>query len=152
MTYEEKKAWLERYGAAVRRERLLAKRIYEVRARAESVTQAMRPVVRGSGHSDKIAHAVEVLDGYQDELAGQVCAARSVYLEVRAAIDRLRDPLLRDVLELRYIDGLALWQAADRLRVSERHARRLHRQAVQELEVPPSAQTVSAHVRTDVVH
>lgn len=137
MTYIQKCEWLKLYRASLRRQKILIRRIREAKDQAESVTQALSPVVTSGGFGDKIGHAIEMMDAYQHELRREVQRSQELCFNIRRIIAELEDPLLVDLLELCYIDGLHRGQAADRLRVSDRHFRRLHRQAVEALNIPP---------------
>lgn len=136
MTYIQKCEWLKLYQSALRRQKMLIRRIRNVRDQAETVTQAMQPVVSSGGGTDKVGHAVERIDAYQRELEHEVERTQALCCAIRREIWAIRDPLLQDVLELRYIDGLHIWQISNQLHISERHARRLHRDAVDRLSVP----------------
>ena len=57
-------------------------------------------------------------------------------MEIEAAINALPSALQRDVLQARYIDGLPWFKIANRLYISERHAKRLHRKAIEALRCP----------------
>ena len=80
-----------------------------------------------------------MMDAYQHQLCHEIQRSQELCYTIRKVIAELEDPLLVDLLELRYIDGLHRGQAADRLRVSDRHFRRLHRQAVEALNIPMNA-------------
>lgn len=137
MTYEEKVAWLRRCRQALRDEARLRDRIKAVRSRAESTTQALRPVVGGSSQDGtKIERSAELLDQYQRELQKQLEASERIRVEIEAAINALPSALQRDVLQARYIDGLPWFKIANRLYISERHAKRLHRKAIEALRCP----------------
>ena len=87
MTYDEKVAWLRRYRQALRDEARLRDRIKAVRSRAESTTQALRPVVGGdSQDGTKIERGAELLDQYQQELQEQLKASEQIRVEIEAAI------------------------------------------------------------------
>lgn len=137
MTYEEKVAWLRRYRQALRDEARLRDRIKAVRSRAESTTQALRPVF-GGGSQDgtKIERGAELLDQYQRELQKQLEASEHIRVEIEAAINALPSALQRDVLQARYIDGLPWFKITNRLYISERHAKRLYRKAIEALRCP----------------
>ena len=73
MTYDEKVRWLRRYRQALRAEDRLRDQIRAVRARMESTSQALRPVVGGSsGDGNTIERGVELLDRYQRDLVEQL--------------------------------------------------------------------------------
>ena len=135
MTYEEKVAWLRRYRQALRDETRLRDRIKAVRSRAESTTQALRPVVGGdSQDGTKIERGAELLDQYQRELQEQLEASEHIRVEIEAAINALPSALQRDVLQARYIDGLPVWRTANRLYISESWVKQIQRAAIENLE------------------
>lgn len=136
MTYEEKVAWLRRYRQALRDEVRLRDRIKAVRSRAESTTQALRPVV-GGGSQDgtKIERGAELLDQYQRELQEQLKASEQIRVEIEASINALHSALQRDVLQARYIDGLPVWRTANRLNISERWVLSNQARAIENLQI-----------------
>lgn len=142
MTYIQKCEWLKLYRTSIRRQEMLVHRIQETRTRAESVTQALQPVTASSGPGDKIGRSIETLDWYQRALDQEVLHGQALCNVIHSVIWSVRDPLLQDVLELCYIDGLHRWQIANKLRASERHVRRLHRKAVDMLDIPDDALTL----------
>ena len=114
MTYENKVAWLRRYRQALRDETRLRDRIKAVRSRAESTTQALRPVVGGDS---------------------QLVASEQIRVEIEAAIQALPSALQRDVLQARYIDGLPVWRTANRLNISESWVLKAQKKAVENLKI-----------------
>ena len=146
MTYDEKVAWLRRYRQALRDEARLRDRIKAVRSRAESTTQALRPVVGGSQDGTKIERGAELLDQYQLELQKQLKASEQIRVEIEVAINALPSTLQRDVLQARYIDGLPVWRTANRLYISESWVKQIQRTAIENLE------RVSASAPLEVVN
>ena len=142
MTYIQKCEWLKLYQTSLRRQELLVRRIRDVQDRSESVTQALSPVVVSGGTGDKIGRSVEALDAFRRELDREVLHGQQLCSEIRNAIWSVRDPLLQDVLEMCYIDGLHRWQIANRLHASERHVHRLHLKAVGLLDIPEDVPTL----------
>ena len=136
MTYIQKCEWLKQYQTSLRRQDVLLRRIQETRTRAERVTQALRPVAASGCPGDTVGRSVEALDAYQRELDREVLRGQALCDTIHCAICRVPDPLLRDVLELCYLDGLHRWQVANELHSCERHVRRLHKAAVDMLIVP----------------
>lgn len=136
--HKDKIAWLWRYRQALLDERRLRDRIKTARSRAESTTQALRPVSGGGGsRADKVADGAALIEAYQARLVAQLHESERIRREIESAINALPDPMQRAVLQARYIDGLHYWQAANQLYISERHARRLHRAAVENLQTCP---------------
>ena len=139
MTYIQKCEWLKLYQVSLRRQKILVRRIREAKDQAESVTQALSPIVSSGCSGDKTGRAIEMMDAYQHQLCHEIQRSQELCYTIRKVIAELEDPLLVDLLELCYIDGLHRGQAADKLRVSDRHFRRLHRQAVEALNIPMNA-------------
>ena len=150
MTYIQKCEWLKLYQVSLRRQKILVRRIREAKDQAESVTQALSPIVSSGCSGDKTGRAIEMMDAYQHQLCHEIQRSQELCYTIRKVIAELEDPLLVDLLELCYIDGLHRGQAADRLRVSDRHFRRLHRQAEHSNECHSSA-IMAAHVRLTVL-
>ena len=107
-----------------------------MRSRAESTTQALRPVV-GGGSQDgtKIERGAELLDQYQRELQKQLEASEHIRVEIEAAINALPSALQRDVLQGRYIDGLPVWRTANRLYISESWVLKAQKKAIENLKI-----------------
>lgn len=138
MTDNEKRRWLRRYRQALRDEDRIRDRIRAVRSRTESTTQALQPVA-GSDHPDgsKIERGAELLEAYQNELLAQLERSQGIRREIESVIDRLEDPLQRDVLQAIYIDGLPVWKTANRLYISERWVKSKHKDALAALKIVP---------------
>lgn len=146
MTYEEKIRWLRMYRQVLRAEDRLRDQIRAVRARMESTSQALRPVVGGgSGDGNVIERGVELLDRYQRDLVAQLETSQQIRAEIEEAIYALPDHLQREVLLARYIDGLPVWKTANRLYISESWVKETQRKAIENIKI------VSASVPLDEV-
>lgn len=130
---KDKIAWLNRYRRARLRERRLRDAIRAERARCESTTAALTGMPHGGAEADKLGRGISLLLDYQQELAAQLVESERVRREIEAAIAALPDPLQRDALTGHYVDGLEWWKVANRMYISERHARRLHQKALENL-------------------
>lgn len=146
MTYDEKVKWLRMYRQVLRAEDRLRDQIRAVRARMESTSQALRPVVGGgSGDGNVIERGVELLDRYQRDLVAQLETSQQIRAEIEEAIYALPDHLQREVLLARYIDGLPVWKTANRLYISESWVKETQRKAIENIKI------VSASVPLDEV-
>ena len=96
-----------------------------------------------SGPGDKIGAAVELLVAEQATLCDQLATTHTILEEITKAISGLEDPMQREVLELRYVDGLPRWKIANRMYISERWVASLHRKALENLR-----ERVNAHDQT----
>lgn len=131
--YQALTAWLWRYRQALREEIRLRERIRTATARATATTPCLSLSMGRSGPGDKIGAAVELLVAEQAALCDQLAATHTRLEEITKAISGLEDPMQREVLELRYVDGLPRWKIANRMYISERWVASLHRKALESL-------------------
>lgn len=131
--YQALTAWLWRYRQALREEIRLRERIRTATARATATTPCLSLSMGRSGTGDKIGTAVELLVAEQAALCDQLAATHTILEEITKAISGLEDPMQREVLELRYVDGLPRWKIANRMYISERWVASLHRKALENL-------------------
>ena len=131
--YQALTAWLWRYRQALREEIRLRERIRTATARATATTPCLSLTMGRSGPGDKIGTAVELLVAEQAALCDQLAATHTILEEITKAISGLEDPMQREVLELRYVDGLPRWKIANRMYISERWVASLHRKALENL-------------------
>ncbi len=131
--YQALTAWLWRYRQALREETRLRERIRTATARATATTPCLSMTMGRSGSGDKIGAAVELLVAEQTALCDQLAATHTILEEITKAISGLEDPMQREVLELRYVDGLPRWKIANRMYISERWVASLHRKALENL-------------------
>lgn len=141
--YQALTAWLWRYRQALREEIRLRERIRTATARATATTPCLSLSMGRSGPGDKIGAAVELLVAEQAALCDQLAATHTILEEITKAISGLEDPMQREVLELRYVDGLPRWKIANRMYISERWVASLHRKALDNLR-----ERVNAHDQT----
>ena len=131
--YQKLTAWLWRYRQALREEIRLRERIRTATARATATTPCLSLSMGRSGPGDKIGAAVELLVAEQAALCDQLAATHTILEEITRAISGLEDPMQREVLELRYVDGLPRWKISNRMYISERWVASLHRKALENL-------------------
>lgn len=141
--YQALTAWLWRYRQALREEIRLRERIRTATARATATTPCLSLSMGRSGPGDKIGATVELLVAEQAALCDQLAATHTILEEITKAISGLEDPMQREVLELRYVDGLPRWKIANRMYISERWVASLHRKALENLR-----ERVNAHDQT----
>ena len=136
--YNVKIAWLKRSKLAKAAERRLYGRLCEERSKSFGVSamsgtrsQTMRGQSGVERTAERIARA-------ESELAAQTHRRKRLYVETMRAIVRLPDQSQRQVLRYRYIDGMRMEEIAERMEISLRWAKRLHKQAVLLLDTSPS--------------
>lgn len=126
MTNQEKKEILQQYRAAEREEARLAGEIERWRSRAEKMTAGYSLARGGGGDGRSLEHSVEHID----ELTRQLTAQRDELVQLRrsigGAIDAVPDARLRELLRLRYIEGMSFEQIAVKMGYCYKQICRLH--------------------------
>ena len=127
-TYED----LKSCAALARKADDLRERYLRLRSAIEG-TSARLDTVRGSMQTDPVGSAVAKLDAIRRQWEGRINEYLEVMLRVDAAIEALRDENQQKVLRLRYVDGLAWAEIAERMYYSPTHCRRLRQEGLQKL-------------------
>lgn len=100
-----KKEWLGRYNILKGDIERTENEIQRWRARAQSVTQHITDMPKGGQNRNQLEDAVCAIDELEQELSGQILESIAVRKEIAAAIDAVRNPVYRELLKRRYIDG-----------------------------------------------
>lgn len=134
MTTCEKKEILLKYRSTVREIEWLEQEIQKWRSNAERMTASYHAAPASGGSNRRsIEEAVEQID----KLIRRFMDYQSDLIRTRGmienAIESLRDPVLQEVLQMRYLDGLSFHQIAGKLGYSDRHLVRLHRAALEKM-------------------
>ena len=126
MTSQEKKEILLQYRVAERDEKRLEAEIQRWRSRAEKMTAGYGGTPSGGGDGRSLENTMEHIDGLTRQLSDQRDRLVTLRREIGMAIDSVPDARLRELLRLRYIEGLSFEQIAVRLDYSWRQVIRLH--------------------------
>lgn len=135
MTNQEKKQWLLRYWDCRNDLDSLIEEQKEWRARVTRITPSLNGTPGGGserGATEAGAIKLAELDG---EIDAQLRRCKAVRQETLSAIGRVKDPTLRSLLRLRYINALRFEKIADRMHYSVRWVLKLHGRALDQLRV-----------------
>lgn len=136
MTYEEKKAYLRQYRAAIHAAKDAARRLEEYRATYAGIKAVIiSDMPRGGGTPRDLSDYVAKLDELEGDLLTAVDAYHAKAHEVEAVIDRVTDETQARLLRLRYLDGLTFERIAVEMSYSWRQVMRLHYRAVCDLDL-----------------
>ena len=137
-TYENrlKMQYLMRYIDSKRRARAILNEIHDLKDLATKITVTFNDMPGGGGNTDKIGAIVANIVDLQSELAVQVKTMKAEQEIVQAVIDAVDDPDLRQLLILRYINGLTWEKIAVDMNYSWRHTFRLHGAALAAVKIP----------------
>lgn len=89
-------------------------------------------VAMGEGHSDKLADVACKVADMRDELAKYAIEYQDYKTEVAKALNAMPHALFRDVLTLRYVDGMKWHDIAERLDYSNHGIMGVHERALRE--------------------
>ena len=133
MTNGEKKAILLEYRAIERRINRLIDEKAAWNAKATATTSSFSDMPRSGGGSDKIQTTVEKIIEIEEKLDHEIDALVDLRNRIEAAVERLEDGRLRDVMRYRYIDGMKWEQIAVEMHYSYMQVCRLHGKALLEI-------------------
>lgn len=99
------KEWLSRYGVLKKAAERTEAEMQRLRSQAESITQHITDMPGGGAGRNKLEDAVKKIDELEEELGREVLEAISVRKEIAAAIEAVENPVYKELLKRRYIDG-----------------------------------------------
>lgn len=136
MTNQEKKETLQQYLAAGREEERLEREIQRWRSRAEKMTAGYSRASGGAGDGRSLEQTVARIDDLTRQLTRQREELVSLRQSIGAAIDAVPEARLRELLRLRYIDGLPWGKLAVVMGYDDlRWVYRLHGRALEQLTI-----------------
>lgn len=136
MTSQEKKEILLQYRAAEREEKRLEAEIQRWRSRAEKMTAGYGSTPSGGGDGRSLENTVEHIDDLTRQLADQRDRLVTLRQNIGTAIDSVPDARLRELLRLRYIEGLTWGKLAVAMGYDDlRWVYRLHGRALEQLTI-----------------
>ena len=91
---------------------------------------------------DRLTEAVEELQGYRDELAGLLADYVELQRFADGVVARLPDARHRQVINMRYLEGMEMRHIARAMAYSESNTRRLKREALAALDAVLAGENV----------
>ena len=135
MTAKEKQTLLEQYRALRQETDYFVEKLEYVKSLRASLP-ARRDERTGKGYkgsrTEQIALKIVELERLYLTKRGEALELR---VRIETAIAAIPDATQRQLLRLRYIDGLVNWKVAEQLNYSEVHVYRLHKKALEALEL-----------------
>lgn len=128
-----KKEWLGRYRNLQGDIERTENEIQRWRAKAESITQHITDMPKGGHWKNPLEDAVCAIYELEQELAGRILESIVMRKEIEDAIDAVENPVYREVLRRKYIDGNTLEKIAVDLNYSYVHVCRLHGWALRQV-------------------
>lgn len=135
MTYEEKRAWLNRYGNAMVKAKHLRDDLDEAEQDTGSTTQQLSGMPSGTGDGQFLARTVERIERAQQALNAQIMLCDDLHAETMARLEDIDDQKDYEVLRLRYLRFQDWPQIAQKMNICVRQVYRRHRRGVDALEL-----------------
>lgn len=127
---EKKKQYLLQYRDALRAEKQIEEEITQLRLDTMMPAVVNDGMPHGSGGCGDLSGYAAAMDRLMDDLKGQLEKRIAIRREITERIETMQNETEKLVLKLRYIH-LSKWtEIADRMCISERHAKRLHGNAL----------------------
>nr|DAI37366.1 MAG TPA: Protein of unknown function (DUF722) [Caudoviricetes sp.] len=127
------KAWLNRYREAEKRYYLLSDRLAEAQEATRHITQSLSAAPSGSKDGQSLARAVEREEEAERRAYEQRAVCDRLFLEIKSALDRIRNEKAYTVLYKYYLDCLTWDRVAKDMNYSLRMVYVLRRKAMEEL-------------------
>ena len=135
MTNQDKKEFLQQYRLAEMEEQRLEHEIERWRSRAERMTAGYSKAPAGGADGRSMEHTLERLGDLAVELTQQRDKLIRLRREIGAAIDTVPDARLRELLRLRYIEGMTWERVAVQMGYSYMQVCRLHGKALTQVKM-----------------
>ena len=130
MTYQEKVKFLKRYKQIDKEITQLLREKSEIFSLGTKITPTYSDMPKGTSESDKVQSTVEKLEEYERKIDIKVDDWCEAKLDIEKAIHTVESDKLRLLLRYRYINGWTFEQIAVQMDHDYRWVRRLHRKAV----------------------
>ena len=133
MDQQEKRNFLQQYGAAELEEKRLDREVERWKTRTAR-TGADYQLVRSAGEDNpELAQAVRQIANLTRDLIRQRSKLTALRQSIGAAIDSVSDDRLKELLRLRYIDGMTWEKIAEQMNYSCMQINRLHSKALSQI-------------------
>ena len=135
MTKAEKVQYLKQYKTLDRRINRLLEELARWRAKAEAISPVCSDMPRGGASEDRMATAIEHIIELERRINAEVDQLVTLRRAIELHIEILQDDKQREIMRYRYIDGLTMEQAAERMSLSYQWVWALHRRALQKIQI-----------------
>ena len=136
MTYNEKKDFLEQYRYHIRRIKQLHRELEEWHTIGTNITQKLSPVtVKGSGNKSKVEECALRLASIEDMIANELQAAEDSRDLIENSICSIKDTRKREIIEMRYVKGMAVSSIANELHRDTNNVYRTIRLTIRNMDI-----------------
>lgn len=130
-----KKEFLKQYLKAKREIEIKSEQISDLKDLATKITQTLAPDKVKSTSDNRLESTVSKIVDIEKEIYADIDNLKKIYLQVEGAIDSVPNSIQRDILRLRYINGMKWEQIAVKLNYDYRWILRLHGMALNQIAI-----------------
>ena len=143
---KHKKEYLRNYRLHVQRISRIESELEEVRALKENPSAINNDGMPHGSDQKDLSDYVAMLDELERELLEERHVRIKMYKDIAKRIKNLSSKRENDVMFYRYVKGLAFWEIAEKMEVSERQVLRIHGSALENMQIPEADLKMSLHV------
>lgn len=136
MTYRQKRDLLNSYRSTVFKIKGLQRELEEWQTISTNITQKINPVM---AHSNKTgskleSDAIRVVE-IENKIRQELNAAIDTRDSVRSIINSIKDTRKRDILTLRYVNGIPVKEIARSRNVAEQNIHKIIKRSIQSIDI-----------------
>ena len=143
MTIDEKKDYLSQYRRLEEEIKCKMDELAQWKSFACRVTRTMSDTGGGSRGDDRIQKSYEKIEALRHWLEQDIQTLLEMREEILQHIDAVEDYTLRILLRYHYINRIGLEEIAEKMNYCYRQVARLHRKALQQLNIPENSRFLS---------
>ncbi|MDD6236789.1 MAG: DUF1492 domain-containing protein [Clostridiales bacterium] len=143
MTIDEKKDYLSQYRRLDEEIKCKMDELEQWKSFACRVTRTMSEAGGSNRGDDRIQRSYEKIEELRNFLEQDIKTLLKMREEISQYIDTIDDYTLRLLLRYHYINRIGLEEIAEKMNYCYRQVTRLHRKALQELQIPENVRCLS---------
>ncbi len=132
---KQKKEYLRSYRQHVQRINRIEAEVEEVRMMRENPSPINNDGMPHGGDKKDLSDYAVMLDELERELLDERYKRIKIYKDIAMRIKSLSSKRENDVMFYRYIKGMAFWEIAEKMGVSERWVLKIHGQALAHIKI-----------------
>jgi DNA-directed RNA polymerase specialized sigma subunit len=135
----QKIKWLRRYIPHEKRIQFLCDEKAKWESIAQKITSTISDMPKANSNDNKIESAIEKITEFESQIDEEIDSSLDIKIEILAAIKTVSDPVLQNLLMMRYISDKKWEEIAAEMNYDYRWVLRLHGKALSMLNTPLKA-------------
>ncbi len=136
MTIEEKKEFLNQYRRLDEEIKLELEELAKWKALSCKITPTYSHTKSGGNVQDRVQNAYDKIEKLSEQINGDIDKMVELRETIVRCIEQIEEYSLRALLKYHYINQMSLDEIAEKMSYCYRQITRLHRKALQQLQIP----------------